>query len=453
MKVKINSKKGLKANLSVTIDRKTIENKMDEKLNELKTKVHLKGFRPGKVPQKVIKDQFGKAIYGEVLDSILKESSTKALEDNSLKVAGQPKIDLKTFGEGKDLNYTIEVETFPKFKIKSLENFKAVDYTVVVDEKIVNKRLEEIANGQQNFIEKNKDEKSKKGDQIVFDYIAKIDGKSFEGGDGKNVQLILGRDLFIKGFDEQLIGLSKNNTKIVTVKLPENYPKKELVNKKTDFHCTITNLKKPIETKVDDSLAKKLGAKDLKDLKDLINKQVSNDYKRGLENITKRNILDQLEKSHDFDLPPKLVNDEANLLSKNLKKDDQDKNLEKNKKIAKSRIKIGIILNQIAEKNNLKLKEEEIQKQIQKQAQTMPGQEKMVIEYYQKDPSAIQSLRSALYEEKIIDLLKSKISLIKKNVSTQEADQIIKNFMAKKEINQSSKTEKNHKKLKNKKKK
>ena len=199
---------------------------MEEKLNELKTKVNLKGFRPGKVPPKVIKDQFGKAIYGEVVDTILKETSTKALEDNKLKVVGQPKIDLKTFGEGKDLNYTIEVETFPEFKIKSLEKIKATNYKVIVDDKIIDIRLKEIAKGQQNFIEKNNEEKSKKGDQITFDYVAKIDGKNFEGGEGKNIQLILGRDLFIKGFDEQLIGLSKNNKKVVTIKLPENYPKK-----------------------------------------------------------------------------------------------------------------------------------------------------------------------------------------------------------------------------------
>ena len=218
-----------------------------------------------------------------------------------------------------------------------------------------------------------------------------------------------------------------------------------MVNKKTDFYCTIINLKKPSETKIDDSLAKKLGAKDIKDLKDLISKQISNDYKRGLENILKKNILDQLEKSHDFDLPPKLVEDETNLLIQNLKKDDQQKNFEKNKKIAKSRIKIGFILNQIAEKNNLKINDEEIKNQIQKQAQNMPGQEKMVIEYYQKNPSAVQSLKSALYEEKIIEILKNKINLLQKNVSTLEADEIIKKYM----VNQETKIEKNHKKVKN----
>ena len=243
MKVRVNSKKGLKASLSVLVDKKTIQKKLDEKLHELQHKVHLKGFRPGKVPANVIKNQFGKAIYGEVIDWILKETSAKAIEDNKLKVAGQPKIDLKTFGEGKDLDYTIELETLPEIKLKPLDKIKATDYEVSVDKNIVDKRIDEIAKGQQNFHDKKENEKSEKGDMVVFDYKAKSEGKDFEGNEGKNIQLILGRDLFIKGFDDQLIGVKKNENKSVSVNLPENYPKKELANKKTNFDCKIINLK------------------------------------------------------------------------------------------------------------------------------------------------------------------------------------------------------------------
>ena len=214
MKVKVTSKKGLKISLSVLVDKKTIQIKLDEKLNELKDKVHLKGFRPGKVPPKVIKNQFGKAIYGEVIDNILKETSTKAIEDNKLRVAGQPKINLKTFGEGKNLDYTIEVETLPEVKLKPLDNIKVTDYEISVDENTIKKRIDEIAKSQQNFLEKSEDEKAKKGDMVVFDYTAKIDGKSFEGGEGKNLQIVLGRDLFIKGFDNQLIGVKKMKIKL-----------------------------------------------------------------------------------------------------------------------------------------------------------------------------------------------------------------------------------------------
>ena len=452
MKVKVNSKKGFKTILSVLVDKKTIQNKLDEKLNELQNKVQLKGFRPGKVPTNIIKNQFGKAIYGEVIDGILKETSSKAIEDNKIKVAGQPKIDLKTFGEGKDLDYTIELETLPEIKVKPLNTIKAIEYNVDIDKNIIDKRISEIAKSQQNFNDKKENEKSEKGDMIIFDYKGKIDGKDFEGNEGKNVQLILGRDLFIKGFDDQLIGTKKNDNKTVTVKLPPNFPKKELVNRKTNFDCKITNIKKPIETKIDDDFAKKMGAKNLEDLKTLVNKQMSNEYKSSLNIITKKNILDQLEKSHKMELPPNLVDQEAKLLTKNQSDKDDKKNKEKNNKLAKSRIKIGLILNEIAQANNLKIDENEIKNEIQKQIKTMPGQEKMVMDYYQKNPSAVSSLRGALYEEKILDLIKNKITLNKKNVSTKEAEEILKSHTHNHDHDHKADTEKNVKKSKIKKK-
>jgi len=431
MKVKINSKKGLKTSLSVVVDKKTIQKKLDEKLHELQHKVQLKGFRPGKVPANVIKNQFGKAIYGEVLDGILKETSTKAIEENKLKVAGQPKIDLKTFGEGKDLDYTIELETLPEIKLKPLEKIKATDYEISVDKNIVDKRINEISKGQQNFQDKKENEKSEKGDMVVFDYKAKAQGKDFEGNEGKNVQLILGRDLFIKGFDNQLLGVKKNESKSVSVNLPENYPKKELANQKTDFVCKIVNLKKPIETKIDDEFAKKMGAKDVEDLKNLVKKQISNEYKSSLDAITKKDILKQIEKSHSLDLPPNLIEQETKIITHGQKKEDIEKNKEKNIKLAKSRIKTGLVLNEIANKNNLKISENEIKNEIEKQVKSMPGQEKMVMEYYQKNPSAVGSLRGALYEEKILELIKNKITLSKKRVTMKEAKEILKVFTEK----------------------
>ena len=185
-------------------------------------------------------------------------------------------------------------------------------------------------------------------------------------------------------------------------------------------------MKKPIETKINDDFAKKMGAKNLEDLKSLITKQISNEYKNSLNIITKKNILEQLEKSHSIDLPPNLVDQEAKLLTKNQKKEDEQKNKEKNTKLAKSRIKVGLLLNEIAQSNNLKIDENEIKNEIQKQIKTMPGQEKMVMDYYQKNPSAVSSLRGALYEEKILDLIKNKITLNKKNVTTKEAEEILK---------------------------
>ena len=428
MKVKINSKKGLKTSLSVLVDKKTIEKKLEGKLSELQSKADLKGFRPGKVPLAVIKDRFGKALYGEVVDNVLKETCTKAIEDNKIKVAGQPKIDLKTFGEGKDLNYTIELETLPNIKLKPLDKIRAIDYEISVEKDVVEKRINEIAKNQQNFSDKQESEKANFGDLVIFDYTATVNGKNFEGNKGKGTQLVLGRDLFIKGFDNQLLGSKKNEVKSVEVKLPENYPKKELANKKANFNCKIINVKKPIKTKIDNDFAKKLGTKDVNDLKNLIKKQITSEYQSNLNIVTKKDILKQLESSHRVDLPQNLIEQETKIITQNLKKEDVEKYKDKNIKLAKSRIKTGLILNEIGEKNNLKINEDEIRNEIQKHIKNMPGQENMVMKHYQENPSAVASLRGVLYEDKIIELIKSKIILTKKSINLKKAEEILKSF-------------------------
>jgi len=459
MKVTVDSKKGLKTNLKVFVEKKTIEEKMGVRLTELSKTVNLKGFRPGKVPADVLKRQFGKAVYGEVLDQILKETSTKAIEEKKIKVAGQPKLDLKSYGEGKDLNYTLEIDELPSIKLKPIENIKFVDYEIKVTEKDIEKRIDDIAKNQNNFKDKKENETAKNGDLVAFDYDATIENKSFEGGQGKNTQIVLGKDLFIKGFDKQLLGVKKNQVKEVTATLPENYPKKEFANKKANFKCKILNIKKPETVKVDDQFAKNLGAKDLKDLKQLTNKQIQNQYKMSLEELSKENILNQLETMHDVQLPDNLVQQELTIISQNLEKEDKEKNKKESEKIAKKRIKLGLILNELGEQNNLKVDEQELRNEIQKQVQSMPGQQKQVLEYYQKNPSAVASLRGSIYEEKIINLIKQKSKQTKKTISIKEAEEIIKtNSMVEKSTEssfkkgESKKAKKTIKSFKNKKK-
>jgi len=425
MKVTVDSKKGLKTNLKVFVDKKTIEERIVSRLNELSKTVNMKGFRPGKVPVNVIKRQFGKAVYGEVLEKILKETSTKALEEKKIKVAGQPKLDLKSYGEGKDLNYTLEIDELPVIKIQSLDNIKFTDYEIEVTEDEVEKRIDDIAKNQKKFIDKKENEISQNGDMVVFNYNATIENKNFEGGQGKNTQIVLGKDLFIKGFDKQLLGVKKNQEKNVKAKLPENYPKKELANKEANFKCKILNVKKPESIKIDDQFAKNLGAKDLNNLKELISKQIQNQYKTNLDSLSKENILDQIEKIHKMDPPDNLIQQEIALISQGLKKEDFEKNKKESEKIAKKRIKLGLILNEIGEKNNLKVDETELKNEIQKQIQSMPGQQKQVVEYYQKNPSAATALRGSIYEEKIINLIKSKSKKTKKTLSTKEAEEMI----------------------------
>ena len=427
MKVTVNSKKGLKIDLKVFVDKKTMNVHMSEKYEELKKNVALKGFRPGKVPTEILKKQFGKAIYGEVLDKVLKETSAKALEEQKIKIAGQPKIDLKTFGEEKDLEYTIQVEELPKVGIEQINDIKLINYEVKVSDKDIQKRIAEIAKNQNNFKDKKDDEKSQNGDLIVFDYKATVDDQNFEGGEGKNTQIILGKDLFIKNFDKHLLGVKKNQEVTAEVILPENYPNKKYSNKKAKFFCKILNVKKPEITQINDEFAKNLGAKDLNDLKILVSKQVHNQYKQTLDLITKNEILNQLDKLKEIEIPKNLINQEVEILSQGMSNEEKEKNKLEHEKSAKKRIKTGLILNEFGEKNNIKVHEDEIKKEIQKQINTMPGQEKMVMEYYKKNPSASASLRGSIYEDKIISLIKEKAKSQKKSISTDEAEKIIIN--------------------------
>ena len=426
MKVTIENKKGLNKDLKVLIDKKTINTYMENKYEEIKKTVVLKGFRPGKVPKDVLKRQFGKAIFGEVLDKVLKETSAKALDQNKIKPAGQPKIDLKTYGEDKDLEYVISVTELPKVEIKSVENIKFDEYNVKIEDSETDKRIKEIAKNQNNYKDVKPDVKSAEGNLVVFDYKATIDGKDFTGGEGKNTQLVLGKDLFIKGFDKQLIGVKKNEEKLVDVILPESYPQKEFAKKNAKFKCKIISVKKTEEVKIDDEFAKNLGAKDLEDLKKLISKQINDEYKNSLETLSKNQILKELEKFKISEIPENLIEQEVKILSGDMKEDEIKKNKKDFEETAKKRIKIGLILNEFAQQNNIKVEEHEIQLEVQKQIKMMPGQEKMVTEFYQKNPSALASIRGNVYEEKIIKSIMSKAKVNKKDITKEEAEKILK---------------------------
>ena len=426
MKVTVENKKGLNKDVKVFIDKKTMSSYMDEKYEEIKTTVNLKGFRPGKVPREILKRQFGKAVFNEVLDKVLKDTSTKALEENKIKPAGQPKLDLKTYGEDKELEYILSVTELPKIDTKGITNIKFDQYTVKIDSSEADKRIKEIAKNQPNFKETSAETKAKEGDLVVLDYNATVDGKAFKGSEGKNTQLTLGKDLFLKGFDKQLIGVKKNETVIVDAVLPENFPEKELANKKAKFNCKVSALKIPEEVKINDEFAKNLGAKDLQDLKKLISNQINDEYKNSLERLSKNQILKELEKFKVDEIPENLVEEEVKILSQGMSEEDAKKSKKNFEEVAKKRIKTGLILNEFGEQNQIKVNEQEIQAEIQKQLRMMPGQEKMVMDFYQKNPSAVASLRGTVYEEKIINLIKEKAKVNKKEISKDNAEKILK---------------------------
>ena len=425
MKVTVQNKKGLSKDLKIFIEKKIIDGHLNERYEEVSKTVQLKGFRPGKVPKEVLKRQFGKAIFGEVLDKVLKETTTKALSDNNIKPAGQPKIDLKTFGEDKDLEYIISVTELPKIDLKPIENIKVDEYEVKIDKKEIDKRIDEIAKNQKNFKE-NENSIAKNGDLVSFDYKATVEGKEFKGNEGKNTQLELGKDLFIKGFDKQLVGVKKNDEKKILIKLPENFPEKEVANKDAEFACKILFVKNPEKVSINDEFAKNLGAKDLNDLKSLLEKQINQEFKNSLNMLSKKQILDQIEKYKLSEIPQNLIEQEVKILTEGLKEEDIKKKSKEFEKKAIQRIKVGLVLNEFGETNKIKIEENEIQAEIQKQLRMMPGQEKFLMEYYQKNPSAVASLRGNIYEEKIIELIKSKAKTSKKIISKEEAEKILK---------------------------
>ena len=426
MKVTVENKKGLNKDVKVIVDKKTMNTYLDEKYEEIKGTVNLKGFRPGKVPREILKRQFGQAVFNEVLDKVLKETSTKALQENKIKPAGQPKLDLKTYGEDKELEYIISVTELPKIDVKSIEAIKFDDYSVKIDESETDKRIKDIAKNQPNFKDAPANAKAKENDLVVFDYTATIEDKPFKGNEGKNIQLTLGKDLFLKGFDKQLLDVKKDDEKIVESTLPENFPEKELINKKAKFKCKIINVKNPEDVKINDDFAKNLGAKDLKDLKSLISKQINDEFKNSLDRLSKNQILKEIEKFKVAEIPENLIEEEVKILSQGMSDDDAKKSRKNFEEIAKKRIKVGLVLNEFGEQNQVKVTEQELQAEVQKQIRMMPGQEKMVMDFYQKNPSAVSSLRGTVYEEKILKLIKEKAKSNKKEISKEEAEKILK---------------------------
>ena len=426
MKVTVENKKGLQKDLKIFIDKETISGHLNQKYDEIKKDVVLKGFRPGKVPTEVLKRQFGKAVYGEVIDQVLKDTTTKVLEEKKIKPAGQPKIDLKTFGEGKDLEYVITVTELPSIELSSFSKIKLDEYVVKINPKETDKRIEHIGKSQKNFVDVDPAKVANEGDLVVFDYKATVDGNDFKGSEGKNTQLELGKDLFIKGFDKQLLKVKKNEDVDVEVNLPENFPEKSLIGKKAIFKCKIISVKKAKPLEINDEFAKNLGAKDLKDLKDLVSKQIKDEYKNSLDIIVKKKILEEVEKQKLDELPQNLIDQELKSLSQGMKEEEVKKNKKLLENQAIKRIKTGLILNAYGEKNNINVTEHEINVEIQKQMKMMPGQEKIVNEYYKENPSALDSLRGTIYEEKIIEQIKKEAKISKKEITKEEAEKIIK---------------------------
>ena len=439
MKAIVTSTKGLSANLSVLVEAKEIEKKIEARLIELKNSINLKGFRPGKAPIELLKKQFGQSVYGEVAEKIVQESTYEALKENKITPASQPKIDIKSSGEGKNLEFTISVEKVPEIKKIELEKISLTKYEVKSEKKDIDERINYIAEGNKKYVDKN--EKASNEDLVVFDFEATIDGKPFEGNKGEKLQIILGKDLFIPGFDKQLVGCNKGDEKIAKVNLPDNYPNKDLAGKLSEFKCKILDVKKAENQKIDDDFAKNLGAKSIKDLEEMVSKQISREFDSISEQLLKKEILDNIDKNFDFELPKGLLDeevhnvehafihekmDEMKAKGEKFKHDhdhDKIKLSESDKKsaleIAKRRVKLALVMNKTGEENNIKVTSEELKIELEKQLRNYPGQEKNIRDFYQKNPGELMKLRGPVFEDKVLDLIKSKAKITTKVVSKE----------------------------------
>ena len=440
MKVNVTSSKGLESKLSVIVTKKEIQEKIDKKLDEVKDTINLKGFRPGKAPRELLKKQFGKALYGEVIEKTLNDSAFQALKDKNIKPAGQPKIDIKSSGEDKDLEFTIEVEKVPEIKKVDLNKIEIEKYEVKADKKDLETRLNQLAESSKKYNDKDASKAAANNDLVEFNYEATVDGKSFEGNKGEKLQIVLGKDLFIKGFDKQIIGVRKNDEKVVKINLPDNYPKKELAGKASEFKCKITNIKSPEEQKIDDAFAKNMGAKDLSDLKSMIEKQISKEFESITDQLCKKEILDQLDKQFKIDLPKGMLEAEIKTVEhtmvhekmhekgekdhSKIKLDDNDK--KEVKKISERRVKLALVLSNIGEEYSVKVSSQELQGELEKQLRMYPGQEKTIREYYQKNPSELTKLRGPIFEDKVMNLIKEKAKTKVKSITKEELQNVMR---------------------------
>jgi trigger factor len=425
---------GLSKTYAVTIPKEDLAKKLDAKIKEMQPQVSLKGFRPGKVPVGHIRKMFGQSIMNDLVQEVVNESSQKAINDNNIRPAGQPQIDLRANGEdvtkGKaDLEYQLTVESIPEFEPVDPEKLKFTRLVTDVDDAGVDERLKELAGSQKTYKKKAKTAKAKKEDAVLIDFVGTVDGVAFEGGAMEGHQLVLGSGTFIPGFEDQLIGVKAGDELDVKVTFPEAYQAPDLAGKDAVFATKVHEVQGAKDSEIDDDFAKKFGMESADDLKKAVKDQYESELGQQSRLRLKRAILDELDKQHKFDLPPGMVEAEFNNIwnqvqaekeAGNLDEDDakkSDKQLEKDyRKIAERRVRLGLVLAEMGQKQEIQISNEELQQAMIAEARQYPGQEQQVIEFYQKNPQAIAQLRAPIYEEKVVDLIVEKAKVTDKKV-------------------------------------
>src|SRR5260221_5295951 len=433
MQVSETNTDGLEREFKIVISAQQVQGQVDDRLRELGHQVKLPGFRPGRVPLALLKQRYEQSVKGEILERAVQDSQHKLLDEHKIRPAGQPKVEIVKFEEGSDLEFSVAVEVIPEitpidFKTVSLEKV-----TIEVPDTAVSESLERIAKRQRQSAPIESDRAAVSGDVVVIDFLGRVDGVEFQGGKADGQYLELGSGMFIPGFEDQLVGAKKGDKKLVKVTFPADYGNAELAGKDAEFEVTVHEIREMKDVAVDDELAKSLGLDDLAALKKSAREQIEKEYGSVARARTKRKLLDVLADKHDFQLPEGLVEAEFTAIwqqieqdIKNDRLDEEDKGKSEDtlkseyKDIAKRRVKLGLLLSEVGRINNIQVPNEDLSRAVIAEARRYPGQEKQVIDYFQKTPEALNQLRAPLYEEKVVDFILDLAKLSERKVSPED---------------------------------
>jgi trigger factor len=430
---------GLKREYRVVVPLNELAEKVNERLDEIKGRVQLRGFRPGKVPAAHLKRLYGKSAMAEVVEAAVREANSKIVVDHNLKLATEPKVVLPTEEgaiegviDGKsDLAYTVEMEIVPPITLADFKTISVERLTAPVEDSEVDQAVQTIADQNKPFAAK--DGGAENGDRITISFVGTMDGTPFEGGSGDDVPIVLGSGQFIPGFEEQLIGVKAGESRTVNVKFPENYQAPAVAGKDASFAVTVKSVEAPGAVTLDDDFAKTLGLESLAKLKEMVRERIEREHAGASRQKLKRALLDQLDAKHKFDPPPTLVEQEFNSVWQTVESDlkqqgrtfadegtTEEKAREEYRSIAERRVRLGLVIAEIGEKNDIKVTEDQLTQAVLAQARMVPGQEQKVWEYYRNNPGALAALRAPIFEDKVVDFLLELVNVTDKQVSREE---------------------------------
>lgn len=434
MEVTEKSTEGLDRRFLVKVTAAELDEKLVARLEEIKGQVHLKGFRKGKAPVSFLKKMYGKGVMGEIVQEIVAETSQKAFSERDLQPAATPHphfhSDMEEVIAGKaDLEYDVHAEILPSFEPMDVSTLKLKRLIADVPEEDIEDALNKIAEQQTAYAARSEKAKSREGDMVTIDYVGRIGDEEFEGGKGEKVDLVLGSGSFIPGFEDQLTGVKSGDEVKVEVTFPEDYTAKDLAGKDAVFDVTVSEVKAPEKVAIDDELAKKVGLDDLEALKTGLKERIENEYKQLSRGHLKRALLDKLDAAHDFDLPNGMVDAEFEQIWRQVEaaeRDEEDKDKTEDelkaeyRKIAERRVRLGLVLAEIGKNADVQVPQEDLQREMINMARAYPGQEREVLEFYQKNPAALQQLRAPLFEEKVVDYIVERAEVTDETVSKEK---------------------------------